>query len=215
MQRAQPGQLLLGCFVALANALLCLDALLLSPSTSLLANLLGLTPDVGEHSVGLVPRGGGLLGDLALALVELNFALGCLLLKGGGSRNERLLHLVAVGLGVLAGPLEQRGRLTGGAVAHLGRFLLGGAKQLLHPVSEALRGAPLAAFGQFSGLLLELGLGVSQLPLDPVRATALALVRLLRFRECGMQGSHVLVDLLAVVAASSEVEHICLYWLRG
>jgi hypothetical protein len=210
VQRAQSTQLLLGGLLTGPDGFLHLQPFLLGARLGVLADLLGLVPDLGEHSLGFLASGGGLLGDLPFALVQLDLALSGLLLERGGPRDERLFDLVAMRLGILAGALEQCGGLTSGGRANFGSLLLGGAEQLLHAVAEARLSALLLSFGG----LLELRLGVAQFLLDPIGAPALALMRLLRLGQLTEQGPHVLVNLPAVVSTPDQVEHICLGRVR-
>ncbi|MBO0873469.1 MAG: hypothetical protein J2P19_08745 [Pseudonocardia sp.] len=215
VQRAQPAELLLGRLVTFPDRFLGLEQLLLGARPSVLSELLGLPADLGEHPLGVLARRLGLLRDLALALVQLDLSVGGLLLEHGRARDQGLFDLVAMCFGVLAGTLEQRRRLARRAGANLGGFLFRRAEQLLYPVPEALRrAATIATVGLLRAPLLELRLDVPQFSFGPVGPPALALMCVLCVREGGVQGTHVLIDLLAVVTATREVENIALGRLR-
>ena len=181
------------------------DPDLLGLGLGLLAEAVGRAGGGGVQLLGLGARGLELVGDLLLALLQLDGAAGGRLVELRGPRDELLLDLVAVLLGLGAGLLQQPHRLLPGAGPHLGGLLLGEAEQLLGPEAEALlrrrrlaarRGAEppvllLGGFGVLGGQpALPLGLG----ELGPQRGRLVAL-------PCD-----VLVDLAPLVTAQRGVE---------
>ena len=95
-------------------------------------------PRVVGDPGGVLAGGGQGGGGLGFALLQGDVALGGLLVQLGGAGDQRLLHLVAVPLGVGAGLLDEAGGLAGGPAAHVGRLVLGQPEDLLRPVAEAL-----------------------------------------------------------------------------
>ena len=88
------------------------------PELRLLGGGLGLLPQPVRGAgggrvqlVGLLAGRGELVGDLLLALLQLGVALRGLLLEQRSARDQALLDLVAVLLGLGAGLLDDRGRL--------------------------------------------------------------------------------------------------------
>ena len=94
-------------------------------------------PGLRVHPLGLLTSRLCLLANLPFAFVQPHLALGRLPGQRGGPRHQRLLHLVAVRLGILAGPLQQGGHFPGRGRTDLGSLVLGRAQQLFHPVTKA------------------------------------------------------------------------------
>lgn len=231
MQRPQPAKLVSGGAEAFLDSLLGFQLHLFGAHHSLMMQLLSLTAHLAEHPLALIGGRVGLFTDLTVPLIELHRTCGRLLGQSLGAVDKRLLNLLPVRSGGVTGPFQQRCRLTGGVRAHLARFLLRAAQQLLHPIPKTLA-AVVVLFSQ----PLQLAAGGMKLIFRPLRSAMLTLtgalqlhnlrgqrlpltqqllkpvghrlVSLVQLAKLNSQGPNMVVNLLTVITTPGEIEHV-------
>ncbi|OLS96289.1 hypothetical protein BJF90_10980 [Pseudonocardia sp. CNS-004] len=197
MQRPDASQLLLGGLAAALEVLVAAVQHLLGAGLRLGEDLVGGGACVVGDAAGVVTGGGQHGGGLLLPLLDGHVALGGLLVELGRPRDELLLDLVAVPLGVGTGLLHEPGGLVGGAAADVGRLVLGESQDLLRAEAEALLG------DRAVGLLRA---GRAQLALDRAGVLLGGLAGRLGGGDPVAELAQLRVDLVAVVAATDDVE---------